>query len=203
MSRRATFAYVITGIALCACIYFIARSVLYAPQDDEGVPATVMPSVIYKPTIVPPSSPGSHMDLSIPSVGINASVQEVGVTKKGNVGTPSNFTDAAWYNGSPLPGSNGTAIIDGHVDNGLALPAVFWKLKDVKKGDDVYVQMKDGSTVHFIVTGITTYDFNTPTGAIFANSSGPTLKLITCAGVWVPQYRTHDKRLVVTAEKVE
>ncbi len=143
------------------------------------------------------------MELSIPSINVDAKVQEVGITKKGNIGTPNNFTDVAWFKNSPLPGHDGTSVIDGHVDNGLALPAVFWNLKDVKKGDDVYMNTSDNGQVHFMVTDIATYDYNAPTDQILAQSKTPTLKLITCTGVYVAAYKTHDKRLVVTAKKVD
>ncbi len=183
--------------ALSVFAFVIAGSIIYAPAEGESLASTVISHLVKKST--PSSSPVYHMHLSIPLVGINASVQEVGITKKGNVGTPDNFTDVAWYKDSPVPGAKGTSIIDGHVDNGLALPAVFWNLKNVKKGDDIYIHTKDGRTIHFIVTNIKTYDFNAPTDTIFTQSNNATLKLITCAGVYVAAYRTHNKRLVVTA----
>ena len=187
----------VVGFAACVFVFDIASAVLFAPQDDQNISTALLSNIAKK------KKPVSYdMKLSIPSAHITASVQEVGITKKGNIGTPSNFTDVAWYDKSPLPGNTGTSIIDGHVDNGLAFPAVFWNLKDVKKGDSVYITEKGKGKIHFVVTDIATYDFNAPTDAILAPSKTSTVKLITCAGVYVAALKTHDKRLVVTAEKV-
>jgi LPXTG-site transpeptidase (sortase) family protein len=200
--KKKIFVRIIVCLAVVIFLGFIAASVLYAPPDGESVPQAVLSSLAQK-SAAAPSTPSYNMELSIPSVGIDAKVQQVGVTLKGNIGTPNNFTDVAWFSDSPVPGQNGTSVIDGHVDNGLSLPAVFWNLKDVTVGDDVYVDTKDEGTVHFVVTNIQTYDFNAPTDAILAPSPNPTLKLITCAGVYVAALKTHNKRLVVTAERVD
>ena len=188
-------------IAIAASGFAVAAAVVYAPSDDQTMTFAIISHILQKKT--PQSSVVYNMHLSIPSIALTAKVQEVGVTKKGNVGTPNNFTDVAWYDGSSEPGSVGTSIIDGHIDNGLAFPAIFSNLKNVKTGDDIYVDTKDGNHIHFIVRAIDTYNFNQPTNTIFAASNTPTLKLITCAGVYNPLYKTHDKRLVVTAEKAE
>jgi len=140
--------------------------------------------------------------LYIPSLGINADVQQVGITKKGNMGTPKNFSDVGWFKYGTLPGRVGAALIAGHVDNGLALPGVFKDLKDIKKGDDIYIDTIGGETIRFVVTSLDTYDFNSSTEKVFTSSGKAELKLITCTGSWLKEFRTHDQRLVVTAVEV-
>jgi sortase A len=141
-------------------------------------------------------------ELRIPAIGVDAKVQEVGITKNNNMATPNNFTDVGWFKYGVLPGQIGSAIIAGHVNDGFALPAVFGNLNDLRKGDNIYLDTVGGDTIHFVVAGIETYDYNAPTVGIFDQKNGSFLKLITCAGVWVEKYKTHDKRLVVTAIKV-
>ena len=137
---------------------------------------------------------------SIPSLHINAHVQLVGINAKGNMGTPNNFTDVAWYKYGVIPGDMGSAVIDGHVDNGLALAGVFKHLVDIQVGADIYVTTVGGASRHFVVTRIDTYDYTSaPVAEIFNSQSPAQIRLITCGGTWVPFGKTYDKRVVVTA----
>ncbi len=139
--------------------------------------------------------------LIIPSLSIDAHVQYVGVNKKGNIGTPNNFTDVAWYARGVVPGQLGTAIIDGHVDNGLGLAGVFKHLVSMKVGDDVYVVTKGAEHIHFVVTHVEAYDYEHVTSEdIFGTSTDVrSINLITCDGEWVLSGDTYNKRLIVTA----
>ena len=142
--------------------------------------------------------------LVIPKLGIHANVQYVGVNSKGNIGTPNNFTSVAWYSHSAIPGEMGTAIIDGHVDNGLALAGVFKHLSDLVLGDHITIVTKGGDNIGFIITSVQAYDYDhVPPEALFGNTSdAKLLKLITCSGIWVPSGHTYNERLIVTAERV-
>jgi LPXTG-site transpeptidase (sortase) family protein len=186
-------------LALGVFGYSLARSVYIAPTDE----LKVSPEVEMQITKGQPIPKEFHARLTIPSLGVNARVQNVGITKKGNMGTPNNYTDVGWYKYGPQPGEKGSAVIAGHVDNGLGLAAVFSKLDKIKIGDDVYVEMKEGKTLHFKVTKLDTYDFNAKADEVFTQKDETYLKLITCTGVWVPKYKTHNKRLVVTTVLVD
>ena len=94
--------------------------------------------------------------LIIPKLSIHALVHPVGIRADGTMGVPSNFTDVAWYKYGPAPGEKGSAVIDGHVDNALALPGVFKHLSELAPGDDVYVETASSTEVHFIVTDVET-----------------------------------------------
>jgi sortase A len=136
--------------------------------------------------------------LSIPSLGINAKVQQTGLTKSGAMGTPTNFTDVAWFKNGPAPGQVGSAVIDGHVDNGLSLAGVFKHLADIKMGDDVYVTTQSGQQLHFKVSDIEIYPYkDAPSNLIFEQNDAVRLNLITCDGTWVKGDRTYNERLVV------
>jgi sortase A len=137
--------------------------------------------------------------LTIPKIKVDANIKQVGITKKGNMAAPSNFTDVGWYKYGTIPGKVGSAVIAGHVDDGLALPGVFSNLKDLRKGDDIYITNEKNQKSHFVVSKTTVYDFTASTSEIFENKSGKLLNLITCTGDWVAAYKTHNKRLVVTA----
>lgn len=157
-------------------------------------------TVTVKPVIVAHIPDSYPSRLSIPRLNIDAHVQQLGITQNGSLGTPSNFVDVGWYALGTIPGNKGSAIIDGHVDNGLALAGVFKHLSSVVIGDNVYVTNYGGTTTHFIVTDIESYDYkNAPIEMIFNDNTGSYLKLITCGGNWVPGGRTYDRRIVVTA----
>ena len=185
----------ITAAAVVVFVYTLVGALWYAPQEEASSPALAA----HAPAIrAPLSSWPSH--LRVPSLDINANVQHVGVGKTGNMAVPTNFTDAAWYKYGPLPGEAGSAVIDGHVDNALALPGVFKRLSEIQKGADIYVDAATTS-VHFKVTDVESYPApQVPVGQIFSNTGVPRLVLITCDGVWIQGQNQYDRRLVVYAQ---
>lgn len=141
--------------------------------------------------------------LKIPSIDIDAYVQEVGITAAGNMATPNNFNDVGWYKYGTLPGFKGSAVIAGHVDNGLGLPGVFTDLADLQLGDDIYVLDKGSEELRFRVVGIQEYPYTlVPREILFSRDDTERLNLITCGGTWVPGERTYDRRLIVYTELV-
>ena len=86
----------------------------------------------------------------------------------------------------------------GHVDNALALPGVFKRLGDLTPGDDVYVERKDGTRLHFVVDDIESYPADeAPSARIFGTDGLARLNLITCEGDWIQSEHQYDHRLVV------
>lgn len=214
-------AITITGVVVFAFTFFratispapdkapiaLAQPPEQSPTDPTGIvladsPLPAVPKATPKPTPVPGNYPAT---LLIPKIGVNAKVQYVGVTWRGTMGVPSNFTDVAWYEPGVLPGKTGTAVIDGHVNNGLGLQGVFARLSYVAVGDEVDVVTKEGATLRFAVTRIDSYPYNDPQTAValFASSDVPTLRLVTCEGNWVKGDKTYDERLVVSAELMQ
>jgi LPXTG-site transpeptidase (sortase) family protein len=178
-------AIVVFAVVLVNAVFYSSASDITAPTNEN----VAIPNNDYP------------VSLSIPAIKLTAKVQEVGVTTDGKMAVPTNYTDVGWYKYGPLPGQVGAAVIAGHVDDGLALPAVFINLSELKPGDDIYVTMKDGQQLHFVMTGSQTYDRNANTESIFHTDDNTSriLRLITCAGTWIPSLATHNERLVVTA----
>lgn len=189
---RAKYAYILATVLLVGGLAVfagtLARATLFSSPDDT---AAVTDAVV----------PGDYpVRLKVPSLGIDANVQQTGLTKAGAMGVPTNFTDVAWYKDGPLPGQVGSAAIDGHVDNGLSLAGVFKHLGDIKEGDDVYIETKSGQELHFVVEEVADYPYkDVPTDRIFTRADKPRLNLITCDGKWVRADKTYDERLVVYA----
>lgn len=195
MGRFDTKKSLIALITIAASIVFIStlyRAVFRAPTDeiplpDETVALTNTETQKYPAT------------LSIPKLNIVAEVREVGITSRGNMGTPDSYENVGWYKYGTIPGEAGSAVLAGHVDDGLSLPGVFANLDNLEIGDDVYVVNREGREILFKVSAINTYDFDEKVPEIFNVSEGSLIRLITCTGSWVKDEKTHDKRLVVTA----
>lgn len=143
---------------------------------------------------------GTPVHLIIPSIGINAPLEDVSLTSDGDLATPQQhpWDDAGWYQNGPLPGQQGSSVIDGHLDRPGGYPAVFWHLRDLRSGDSVLVLDALGNTWHFRVLSLATYPPQAaPVQAIFGTTGGNYLNLITCAGTWLPAQHQTNLRLVV------
>jgi len=174
------------------------RALYVSPDSAE------MPSPPAGLSVVESASSTEPTRLIIPSLSINANVQHVGLAKSGDLGIPSNFTDAAWYKYGPVPGAVGNAIIDGHLDNAVSLPGVFKHLNDIEIGDGIYVTTASGQSIHFKVTGKESLPYNsTSTAQIFGASSTANLILITCGGSWDQAIKEYLNRSVIYSTLVQ
>lgn len=172
----------------------LARAVFFVPPEPE-IPAPAEARGLAK------VAPGGYpVRLRIPVLGIDANVQDVGIAQSGHMAVPNNYTDVGWYRYGPAPGSQGSAVIDGHVDNGLSLPGVFKKLNEIALGDEIVIRTARGAEYRYAVTDIELYDYRqVPVEQLFDQSGPARLALITCDGAWVAGEKTYDHRLVVYA----
>lgn len=151
------------------------------------------------PTATPlPPLPGINPTrLRIPTLGINAAVEHVGLDKKNRMDVPVNIWNVAWYKLGPKPGERGNAVIDGHVD-GPYTPAVFWTLNKLKVGQRIYIQDEQGQEKTFEVFDMVVYDYDkAPMDRIFGQSTDAQLNLITCTGDFDQKTANYNKRLVI------
>ena len=139
--------------------------------------------------------------LLVPSINVNATVEQVGMDPQGRMGVPSQASNVAWFKLGAAPGDVGNAVIAGHLDwtNG---PAVFWYLGRVHRGDAITVVRADGSTAKFVTDSSATVPYNESTDSLFTIDGPPSLTLITCAGAWDRARNTYLQRLVVHATLV-
>lgn len=187
-------------IILIACLIFVLilyRTFYYIPSGEIALPESVSTTTTIVSEVAYPAQ------LSIPKINVNTKIQQVGITAKGNMATPNNFIDVGWYKYGTIPGDIGSAVIAGHVNNELGLSAVFGDLKNLKNGDDIYITTEKNTKLHFIITKIDVYDYDSIIEEVFNESDKKSLKLITCTGNWIDKIKTHNKRLVVSAILVE
>jgi sortase (surface protein transpeptidase) len=162
----------------------------------RAAPATVPPVA----TAPPASGVGAPVRLLIPSIGVDAAVEQVATDADGNMATPADPWNTAWYAPGPRPGQPGNAAIAGHVDYNAIGPVVFWDLRNLAPGSEVLVVTDSGMTLRFVVRDSAYYrPENAPLAAIFGPSAEANLNLITCGGTFNPVTRQYDQRLVVFA----
>jgi LPXTG-site transpeptidase (sortase) family protein len=141
--------------------------------------------------------------IKIPKLGINAPIVSVGLASDGSVGTPSNIYEAAWYNGSTKPGTNGASFIDAH--SSASGGALFGHLDRLTNGDKIQVQKGDGSTITYQVMSVQIVPKDSVDMASMLRPFGSTskgLNLITCQGNWIDSEKTLTHRVLVYTQQV-
>jgi sortase (surface protein transpeptidase) len=120
--------------------------------------------------------------LEIPRIGVTSSLIPLGRAADGTVEVPKPWEVAGWYARGPRPGDPGSAVILGHVDSKRG-PAVFFRLRELRRGDEVEVTRADGSRVRFVVQRTAQYDKQAfPTDEVYYPTLVPALRLVTCGG---------------------
>jgi hypothetical protein len=95
----------------------------------------------------------------IPSQGVDTAILAVGKARGVLIDAPEGpasdpvWTKAFWYRGGAAPGAPGVTTIIGHVDDTLARPDPFAKIKQLHAGDIVeVVDQRSGEVIHYRIT---------------------------------------------------
>jgi sortase (surface protein transpeptidase) len=140
---------------------------------------------------------GLPVRLRIPAVHIDAAIEHVGLTNDGFMDVPKIADNVAWYRFGPLPGQQGNAVINGHLDQ-AASRAVFYDLRMVIPGDEMVVTYANGDEYVFVIDEKARYSHDqSPMGLITGPSTERRLNLITCDGAWDRGSTNYSQRLVV------
>ncbi|MEU9032446.1 class F sortase [Streptomyces sp. NPDC048383] len=183
-----------------------------APADGAAKPPNGEPSAGHgaSPGAGPPDGTGAGrtepvlarsepQKISIPSLGLSSSLETLRLNGDGTMQTPKDPALAGWYEPGPTPGSQGPAVIAGHVTwNGAS--AVFEKLRTMKAGDTIKVTRRDNKTVTFTVNKVAEYPkAQFPTLEVYKNLDHAGLRLVTCGGDFDPKKHYYDSNVVVYA----
>lgn len=146
------------------------------------------------------------LELEIPSLGVIAPVQGVGLTSENVMDSPKGpigdavWSTAFWYRGGGVPGDVGTATFAGHVNDPLGVPEIFADIEDLRIGDLIIIRdTTDGTDIQFAVDAVEVYSLlETAEAAVLVQiyGAGPVaglgpqpaldglshITLITCAG---------------------
>ncbi|MEW9528987.1 class F sortase [Microbispora sp. NPDC049125] len=156
-TRWVVVAGIVTGVAL-----FMANG------DRGDHPQEERPAVVPK-------------RIDIPALSLKAPLMKLGLSDEGDVELPpfDRPSTAGWYTGSAVPGEPGASVIIGHVDTKTA-PAVFYRLRDLRKGALVKVARSDGETAEYRVDSVERVSKDSfPAERVYAEDG---LRLITCGG---------------------
>jgi len=120
--------------------------------------------------------------LEIPKIGVASSLTRLGRARDGTIQVPKQWGVPGWYELGPRPGDPGSAVILGHVDSTRG-PAVFYRLRELRPGDEIVVRRADGSSARFVVERTAQYDKQRfPTDDVYYPTLAAGLRLVTCGG---------------------
>ena len=166
-----------------------------ASVDDDFADASTLGAA----PALPRSAPTT---ISIPRIGVNADVMTLGVNPDGSVQVPplEQAQRAGWYSPGPSPGEVGNAVIVGHVDSAKLGPAVFFKLGTLKRGDTITIARQDGRTATFTVDSVKSYPKTSfPSELVYGAGDRPSLRVVTCGGVFDRSARSYLDNIIVFA----
>jgi sortase (surface protein transpeptidase) len=175
----------------------VAAPVLLAGSDGDGSTAgadrdlAIDPSPPPAPAAPPKPAPSRSAPtpaavpppaVKIPSIGVAATMIPLGLTSDGRLEVPEDYDVPGWWSGGPEPGGPGATVVVGHVDSQEG-PAIFYRLDELRAGDEVVVTNQPGVKTRFLVEGteeVRKDDF--PTRRVYGRTPEPTLRLVTCSG---------------------
>lgn len=130
------------------------------------------------------SSGQEPVRIRIPALHVNSDLLKLGIKKDGSVEVPpaEQGDRAGWYTGSTPPGNKGPSVVIGHNQTRFG-DAVFYSLHELREGQKIYLDRKDGKAVVFTVRVLETVKKDSfPTERVYGATNQPALRLVTCAG---------------------
>ena len=154
-----------------------------APPRPAGPAEREAPAAAAPPAAAPAAAaPATPVGIRIQAIGASGPVDPLGLNADRTLQVPTDFNRAGYYTGRPNPGAIGPAIIVGHVAS-KAGPGVFYRLRDLKPGDEVTIARADQSEVVFVVDRLEQHPKSAfPTRLVYGPTPDATLRLITCGG---------------------
>ncbi|TFC87464.1 class F sortase [Cryobacterium sp. TMT4-31] len=180
-----------------------AQKPVSVTPSPEPIPVPPAPQV--DPVVGPIMTASEPTQINIPAIDVDSVLMQLGLNPDGTVQTPSldEASPAGWYTGSPTPGTIGPSIILGHVDSRVQGRAVFYRLGDMRPGDEILVTRADATVAVFVVDGVEEYPKDSfPQFAVYGNTDHAGLRLITCGGEFNETTRTYPDNVVVYASLV-
>lgn len=167
------------------------------PSPDRLAEIRSHRSVREPVTVAPPAQ------IEIPDIGVSSGLQRLGRDPTGAIEVPHAWGQAGWYAPGVKPGQVGPAVILGHVDSRKG-PAVFFRLRELERGDEVFVTRDDGARLRFVVDRVERHaKTRFPTDDVYLPTLQPTLRLVTCDGTFDRTTGHYRDNLVVFADLVD
>ncbi len=162
---------------------------MLAAQGSHGTPT---PTAGTAPVL----ARSTPVALRVPAIDLAVSLSTLGLNPDQTVEVPTDFQEPGWFRLGPSPGQLGSAVILGHVDS-FQGPAVFFRLRTLRPGDQVEVSLADGMIAHFVVTTVVMYPkVQFPAQQVYAAHGGSALQLVTCGGTFDTHTRSYLSNVV-------
>jgi hypothetical protein len=136
--------------------------------------------------------------LRIDAIGVFAPIVPVGVTN-GTTQVPADVDTVGWYRFGGRPGESGSTLLLAHVSSGTQGPGVFFLLRELAPGDDVIVEMRNGSSAAYRVFARRSYAKEALPARLFSRRGPEVLILVTCGGRFSEASGRYQDNVVVYA----
>jgi Sortase domain len=175
---------------------------LGTPPAAASARAAPAAPVVARPAAPRPAAAGPvPAHLAVPARGIVAPVDPVGVAADGRMAVPEDVDRVGWYRFGPAPGTPGSAVLAGHVDDAMQGLGALALLRQVDIGDAVEVADTTGTTTRWrVVSRALVPKPELPLEPLFRRAGPPRLVLLTCGGAFDPAVRSYRALVVVVAE---
>jgi LPXTG-site transpeptidase (sortase) family protein len=192
--------YVALYLALTAGSFVLAKTAMELSASPHAAAQTSLKAALRFAPRITVRDAGLPRTLRIPRIGVEADIEQVGLTNEGAMDVPQDYWRVGWYELGPRPGEQGNAVIAGHLDT-MTGAAVFARLPDLRAGDEIEVEDAKGKTRTFIVERKTSFkDEDAPLDEIFGTATSAHLNLITCGGAWDEKAGHYKERIVIFAK---
>jgi sortase (surface protein transpeptidase) len=179
-----------------------------ATETPAGTPTpTASPTPPPTPTATPTPFAGKVARIKIPRFSVDAPIEELAINSRGELDTPKDENKAVgWYYIYDRPGWGGNAVFSAHVYY-HNVPAPFVSLAKSAEGDEIVVQMENGTEYKYTVISNKRYHRDTiPMGDIIWPKERADydewVTLITCGGQLDSTGQEYISRDVIVAKRV-
>ena len=136
--------------------------------------------------------------LRIRAIGVDARVVPVGVAGR-TTEIPADVDEVGWYRFGGRLGISGSTLLVAHVSSGTQGPGAFLRLRELAPGDDVIVELRDGSSSRYRVIARRSYAKEALPDRLFARTGPAMLALVTCGGRYSEATGRYEDNVVVYA----
>ena len=136
--------------------------------------------------------------LRIHAIGVDTRIVPVGVVG-GTTEVPPDVDEVGWYRFGGRLGISGSTLLLAHVSSGTQGPGAFVRLRELAPGDEVIVELRDGSSSRFRVIARRSYPKESLPDRLFARTGPPVLTLVTCGGPYSEATGRYANNVVIYA----
>ena len=178
---RPVWVGVLLAVAVIAVCAIAAELLLQRSDAVSNMSSTAVVSTSVPATTIRAHPINDPVRVVMPAIKADALIVKVGILGDGSMDVPP-FGLAGWYRLGPAPGASGPSVIVGHLDTKTG-PDVFYRLRDLRPGDEILVYDRSGDVAKFVVdSSELILKSELPTTRIWNNTTEPVIRLITCGG---------------------